>query len=316
MPLLGDVPIYVVDCETTGLDPATDRLVEIAALGVEWWPLQQRIVPTGSLFSTLCDPARPIPADVSAVHHLTMRDIDAAMAPRFEVALQKIDAFLPANALIVAHNAEFDRSFITSLADRPWLCTKRLAMHIFPNAPNHRNQTLRYWLDLKVDLGGMVPHRALADCMVTARILGALLEQYTAVHGDDVDELIAFAEAPVMMQRMPFGKHAGASFDAIPTDYLEWLIGERGPADLSRDLRATVLAQLEPASDDAPCARCDNPADDALHDHSYCSDPEHEPNTLCHPYQPAQPVMRYASGEVPMAGDAEIDRLTRAGELP
>ena len=244
MPLLGEIPIYIVDCETTGLDPATDRLVEIAAFGVEWWPLQQRIVPTGSAFATLCDPARPIPPEVSAIHHLTMRDIDAAMAPRFESALAKIDAALPTDALIVAHNAEFDRSFVTSLADRRWLCTKRLAMHVFPDAPNHRNQTLRYWLDLKVDLGGMLPHRALADCMVTARILGALLEQYTAVHGDDVEQLIAFAEAPVMMQRMPFGKHAGASFDAIPTDYLEWLIGERGPADLSRDLRATVNSHI------------------------------------------------------------------------
>ena len=245
MPQLEEVPIYVADCETTGLDPATDRLVEIAALGVEWRSFEQRLIPSGASFSTLCDPARPIPAEVSAIHHLTMRDIDAAMAPRYEEALWKIDAAIPIDALIVAHNAEFDRAFLTSLSDRKWLCSKRLAMHVFPEAPNHRNQTLRYWLDVNVDLGGMVPHRALADCMVTARILGQLLEEYTTLHGEDVDELIAFAESPVMLRTMPFGKHKGAAFGDIPTDYLQWMLGERGPSDLSRDLRATVLAQLD-----------------------------------------------------------------------
>ncbi len=245
MPQLEAIPIFVADCETTGLDSATDRLVEIAALGVEWRSLEQRLVPTGSSFSTLCDPCRPIPAEVSAVHHLTNRDITASMAPLYEEALSMLDAALPKNALIVAHNAEFDRTFITSLADRKWLCTKRLAMHVFPEAPNHRNQTLRYWLGLDVDLGGMVPHRALADCMVTTRILGALLEEYTTLHGDDVDDLIAFAEAPAMIRTMPFGKHRGAAFADIPTDYLQWMLSERGPSDLSRDLRATVLAQLE-----------------------------------------------------------------------
>lgn len=65
---------------------------------------------------------------------------------------------------------------------------------------------------------------------------------------------------------------------------------------------AAVLAEIEeaenpePASDDVLCARCD---------HSDCSDPSHEPNTPCHPFQPAQGTMRYASGEEP-AKDGDL----------
>lgn len=132
-----------------------------------------------------------------------------------------------------------------------------------------------------------------------------------AAYGIDDEEIRGFLEA-VLLDDID-------TDDAPRTIFAEFVDAKRATASTyeaqARRARVAcnsfeaVLAEIEaaenpePASDDAPCARCDNPADDALHDHSDCSDPFHEPNTLCHPYQPAQPVMRYASGEVPMAGD-------------
>ena len=52
----------IVDTETTGLDPATDRVVEVACV----WA-----TPIGpqTAFRSLVDPERPIPATASAIHH-------------------------------------------------------------------------------------------------------------------------------------------------------------------------------------------------------------------------------------------------------
>ena len=58
--------IRVVDVETTGLDPAADRIVEIAVVGVDF---ERRSC--CKLFNSLVDPGIPIPPEVSAIHHIT-----------------------------------------------------------------------------------------------------------------------------------------------------------------------------------------------------------------------------------------------------
>ena len=58
--------IRVVDVETTGLDPAVDRIVEIAVVGVDFERRCYR-----KLFHSLVDPEIPIPPEASAVHHIT-----------------------------------------------------------------------------------------------------------------------------------------------------------------------------------------------------------------------------------------------------
>ena len=58
--------VRVVDIETTGLDPATDRIVEIAVVVVDFQGQHYR-----KLFHSLVDPGIPIPPEASAVHHIT-----------------------------------------------------------------------------------------------------------------------------------------------------------------------------------------------------------------------------------------------------
>jgi DNA polymerase III epsilon subunit family exonuclease len=154
----------VIDVETTGFSPISDRVVEAACVIVD----ERAIVRT---WSSLVNPDRAIPEYATRVHGIT--DADVRDAPPFERVQRQLFA-LCYGATVVAHNASFDLSFLPLLAPLPSLCTLRLARRRFPDAPNHRNQTLREYLqidELLRDYGRLPAHRALADALVTAGIL-------------------------------------------------------------------------------------------------------------------------------------------------
>lgn len=185
-PPLSDLLFGVVDVETTGIVPARDAVVEIAA---SLYRGSRRI----ASFESLVDPGRPIPAAASGIHHITNHDTDGA--PDRADAVRALAAFLrPAQAL-VAHNAAFDRAFLPELIGRPWLCTLQLARRLWPEADNHKNQTLRYHLGLDPGLlAGTTAHRALADTRVTGEIFVRALESFRARSAQPtLDALIAFA---------------------------------------------------------------------------------------------------------------------------
>ena len=93
-----------IDTETTGRDPAVDRVVEIAC--VRW--------ENGSVIarqSWLVNPERPIPKEASDVHGIT--DDDVREKPTFaQVFDEVLDAMT--GAVPLAHNAEYDRAVIAA----------------------------------------------------------------------------------------------------------------------------------------------------------------------------------------------------------
>jgi len=103
-----DIPIALIDTETTGRDSGNDRIVEIGVV------LGLRGEVTGR-FSRLIDPGRPIPAEVSAVHGI--KDADVAGQPTFAAVAAELLDFL-GNAIPAAYNAAFDRSFIMAELER------------------------------------------------------------------------------------------------------------------------------------------------------------------------------------------------------
>lgn len=217
----------VVDVETTGLDPATDAVVEIAAVRY-----QARSGVIGPTWQTLVDPDQPIPATASAIHGIT--DAMVARAPEPSDAWIDFGRWVKENAIVVAHHAAFDRAFVpASLQDRPWLCTLRLAKHLWPDAPTYSNQGLRYWLGLDVPATGV--HRAADDALVTAYLLREALSTYD--NATDLDGLLAYAASPIMVTTMPFGKHQGKPLAEVPADYVRWLLNQ---PDVDPDLRASL----------------------------------------------------------------------------
>lgn len=234
---ISDAVFVVVDTETTGLDPTVDQLVEIGAVATTTTEVL-------GMWSTFVDPEMPIPPEVSAVHGIV--DSDVIGAPGDAQARRRLldfaGAFGPPR--LVAHHLEFNSAFL----DIPnGLCTKRLALHLWPNYPAHKNQSLRFRRQLQVETFGIAPHRALGDALVTAALLRDELasDEFLATGIDDVVALIAYAESPILFATWPFGKYRGRPIAAAPADYVSWCL--RSMADLSRDMRYTLEQRLKAA---------------------------------------------------------------------
>ena len=152
----------LIDVETTGFSPWTDRIVEIACVAVDGCRVVAR-------WSTLVNPGIPIPAEATAVHGIT--DDMVAAAPEAAFALRQARRFAEGR-LIAAHCATFDLSFVGPSVGTRALCTMRLARALFPEAPNHKNQTLRRYLEIDRIAGeDFEAHRALDDALVSAHVL-------------------------------------------------------------------------------------------------------------------------------------------------
>jgi len=163
----------IVDVETTGFSPVTDRIVELACVLVDGDRVAGR-------WGTLVNPRMPIPADATAVHGITDRMV--AGAPDVAFALHKARS-LSDGRTIAAHCAHFDLSFVGPAIGSEALCTMRLARAVFPEAPNHKNQTLRRYLGIDRIAGEhLEAHRARSDALVSAYILIACRRRFRAGH--------------------------------------------------------------------------------------------------------------------------------------
>ena len=226
----------VVDTETTGLEPS-DEVVEAAMVdvlfdGAPGQPCHH--------WQGLFRPSKPIPPESSAIHHIT----DAMVEGRedFKAAGWKllVDGDLGRPDYYVAHNAGFDGVYVTEQirGGVPLLCTYKAALRIWPDAPGFGNQVLRYWLKLSVDGPTEPAHRALPDANVTAHLLVEILKKAS------VSDLVAWSAQPAVLPRISFGKHAGAQWTELPTDYLEWMVSDKAK-DLDPDARWNARHELD-----------------------------------------------------------------------
>lgn len=221
--------IRIIDTETTGIPSET---VKHALVEVGWTDLDTETGEVSPSVSWLVNPGRAIPPEASAVHHITDEDVIGAPAPDFVMGLMMDGA-----DVFAAHNVKFDQQFFAG-GGRPWICTMTCAKHLWPDSPGFGNQTLRYWKRLAIgDDRAQPSHRAGPDTFVTALILRELLKVVS------VEDLIALTSAPVLLQKMPFGKHAGMAFSEIPFDYLNWMV-ERSNID-DRDVMHTARAEMK-----------------------------------------------------------------------
>jgi DNA polymerase III subunit epsilon len=155
--LVADLPLVAIDTETTGRDPTTDRVVEVACVRWERGQVTDRK-------SWLVNPGRPIPKEAFDVHGIS--DEAVKDAPGFDgILTELLDALK--GAIPLAYNAEFDRKQLTA----------ELGRLAAPASPPPAFQKNVEWLDPLVwarELQKLEKSRALGD--VAAR-LGIELNQ-------------------------------------------------------------------------------------------------------------------------------------------
>lgn len=169
---------FAFDLETTGLNRWNDRIVEIGILRYRSGQIVDQ-------FSLLINPGFPMPEAASRVNHIT--DDMLQTAPREEDALDQIYDFLrpvlTQDALICAHNANFDITFLSNAFERNgyngvfnYIDTLTEARALLRDVPNHKLGTLASYFSIV----NQNPHRALGDTETCAKLLLHLAQIYNA----------------------------------------------------------------------------------------------------------------------------------------
>lgn len=219
--------IRCIDFETTGIPTPEDAhvVVEIGACDLILGPPHL----LSTTFSALCDPGRPIPHEAMAVHHITDAMV-AGAAGSFD-DLGSPDYF-------AAHNADYERQFIGT--DIPFICTYKVALRLWPEAPAHNLQFLRYHLGLDVDADAcQPPHRAGPDAYLGAVLMKRIMDE----GGVSIEDMVRWSNGPALLPRIPFGKHRGAKWEDVPRDYLDWIVNKSDLLD--RDIKANAKHHLK-----------------------------------------------------------------------
>lgn len=188
----------VFDLETTGFSSHNDRIIEIGAVKV-------REGKEVEYFSEFVNPERPIPFEIENLTHIN--DAMVKDAATIEEILPKFMEFCK-DAVMVAHNAEFDIGFIEANCERMGIETDFTVMDTVELAHVLLPELNRFKLDtvakhLKISLANH--HRAVDDAGCTAKIFTRFIEMLEKKEILTLDQLNACSEFSVdMVKKAPY----------------------------------------------------------------------------------------------------------------
>lgn len=190
-----------LDTETTGTGP-DDRLCQIV------------FKPEGSpAICELFNPGKPISIDAMSINHITNKMVqDKPPFKGCEAYGQLSKLISNEHNIIVAHNAKFDVEMLNREGIFPpkLICTIKLARFLDNTGviPKYNLQYLRYYLSLEIDA---TAHDALGDILVLEGVFNRIYNKFQKNDelDDPIKEMLRISSNPVLIPRMPFGKHKG-----------------------------------------------------------------------------------------------------------
>lgn len=164
--VVADDRFVVIDTETTGLDPAHDRVVSIGLV-----PVIRGAVAREAARHVLVSPGVPIPPTSTAIHGIV--DTDVQDAPELAEAVADLSGLWSGQRL-AGHNLEFDLAFLApaGLQAEQTIDTLAASRLLWPR------RGTSHTLDAVADRLGVTPedrHTAVGDAITTAEVLCALL---------------------------------------------------------------------------------------------------------------------------------------------
>jgi DNA polymerase III subunit epsilon len=201
-----ELPVAMIDVETTGTDASVDRVVELAiVLGRKGEVVSRN--------AWLVNPGRPIPQEATAIHGIS--DADVADKPTFADVSKEISAALE-RALPAAYNASFDRGFLLAEIQRAagddaslppalrrdieWLDPLVWARHIQATAKSRALGDVAARLGIELDHA----HRATADAEAALRVMYAFASdtRVPRAYGSLIQEQVRLGRAQEEARQM------------------------------------------------------------------------------------------------------------------
>ncbi len=219
-----------LDCETTGLDTSSDRIIEIAAIKFTFEKKLDR-------FESLIDPEMPIPPLSQSIHNISSDMLQGK--PKIKKILPDFFKFLK-NYPLIGHSVQFDLQMLLKEAQREKVpChleknasidTLRLA-RLYGESPVNSLQMLREHFNIESEGA----HRAMSDTIVNIEVFKKLSQKFKTLK-----ELLERLKKPILMKIMPLGKHKGRKFSEIPLDYLLWALKKDFDLDLLYSIKTEI----------------------------------------------------------------------------
>jgi DNA polymerase-3 subunit epsilon len=260
-------PLAVIDLETTGLDPADDRAVEVAAL-----KLSPGAKP--ELFHELVHPGRKIPAGAAAVHGIDDRAV--AGKPRFAALAGRLLRFLRGCDLAGFNLTAFDLPLLVAefaRAGQRFRLAGRSVVDVLHVYRRHEPRDLAAAVRHYLDRGHAGAHSAKADVRATAEVLDAQVGRYSSLPETPAGLHAAFVEVDIAGKFghdaegqivFRFGKHKGRRLAEVATSdpgYLEWMLA---PGRFLEDAQALVRSARAGETLDTAAHRAGGHADNAI----------------------------------------------------
>lgn len=169
--LLGNMTAVAIDTETTGLDIARDRIIQIGGVRIKSGALNEK-----DNCNQLLNPGIPIPDLSRNIHGIA--DEDIRDSPKFAEFVSQFRNWLGAS-VVIGHSIGFDLAMLRrecDLSGLSWQVPKAIDIRhlvdiLSPNLPDYSLETLASWQNIQVH----DRHDALADAQMTAKVFLALL---------------------------------------------------------------------------------------------------------------------------------------------
>lgn len=180
---IDEVPLLAVDVETTGLDPAKDRVLSIG-----WVPVQGNSIDlSGAGYCLICTEGAESVGESATIHGLTDDALDQGLSPK-EAVTQLLEAL--AGRVMLAHYSAIEREFLSALCRKE--CGSGLRVGIVDTFELERRHMERMGTyprgeDLRLprvrqryDLPYYAAHNALSDALSCAELFLAMRARNSA----------------------------------------------------------------------------------------------------------------------------------------